>query len=104
MKAWRYIGILSIVLIMTIFTIAEGTRTIKVGYNIAEMEVELKDLVEENKNLKYKLNQSKTFEKISQRVENLRLGLVITDDEGSFILVNEAFKKRKRKPFGKVGA
>ncbi|MDR4505359.1 MAG: hypothetical protein MRK01_11300 [Candidatus Scalindua sp.] len=104
MKAWRYLCILSIVLIMTIFTIAEGTRTIKIGYKTAEMEKKLKDLVEENKNLEYKLNQSKTFETISQRVEELKLGLVITNDRGYIILVNKVYEKGRKRPYGKVGA
>jgi hypothetical protein len=89
---------------MTIFTIAEGTRAIKIGYNIAEMEKELKDLVEENKSLEFKLNQSKTLEMISKKVEELELGLVITNDNGYMILVNKAYGRVKRKPYGKVDA
>ncbi|GJQ57300.1 MAG: hypothetical protein D8M57_18100 [Candidatus Scalindua sp. AMX11] len=104
MKVSRYICILAIVLIMTIFTIAEGTRTIKIGYNIAEMEKELKGLVEENKSLEYRLNQSKTLERISKRVEDLELGLVITNDNGYIILVNKAYGRVKKIPYGKVGA
>lgn len=103
MKAWRYICILCIVLVMTIFTIAEGTRTIKIGYKTAEMEKELKNLVEENKNLEYKLDQMKTLDMISQRVEELKLDLVITNDKGYIILVNKAYEKGKKKPYGRVG-
>ncbi|MCP5005694.1 MAG: hypothetical protein GY941_17425 [Planctomycetes bacterium] len=103
MKAWRYTSVLVIVLVMMIFTIAEGTRTIKIGYNIAEMEEELKGLLEENKSLEYKLSQSKTLETISQKVEELQLDLEITDTNDYIILVNEPYENRKRKSYGKVG-
>jgi len=101
MKTGRYICILAIILFMTIFTIAEGTRTIKIGYEIPLKEKELVNLLEENKNLKYKLDKSKTLEMISQKVNELQLGLVMTDDEGYIIIVNEACEKMNGNPHGK---
>ena len=102
MKASRYICVLAIILFMTILMIAEGTRTIKIGYEIPLREKELVNLIEENKNLKYILEKSKNLEMISQKVNELQLGLVMTDDEGYIIIVNEACEKMHGKPHGKI--
>lgn len=45
MKVYRYVCILVVILVMTIFTISEDSRVIKIGYEITEMEKELKKII-----------------------------------------------------------
>ncbi len=89
---------------MTIFTIAEGTRTIKIGYSIAEMEEKLEKLIEEDKKLEYKLGKLKTLKKISLRVKEMKLGLFIPDDKKDTILVKEPYEHVNKNSYGKIEA
>ncbi|ODS33410.1 MAG: Cell division protein FtsL [Candidatus Scalindua rubra] len=57
MKVYRYVCILVVILVMTIFTISEDSRVIKIGYEITEMEKELKKLSEENKKVSTQVRQ-----------------------------------------------
>ena len=65
---------------MTLFTISESSRTIKIGYNISRMEKELKKLPEETKKLKYKLGKLKTLKIISLKVKDMKLNLIIPNN------------------------
>ncbi len=101
MRVCRYICILLIILIMTIFTISESSRTVKIGYNIARMEKELKKLSEKNKKLEYKSGRLKVPEKISLRVKDMKLNLIIPDKGKDIILVKKPHEHVNKNPHGK---
>jgi hypothetical protein len=89
---------------MTIFTISESSRTIKIGYNIAKMEKELIKLSEENKKLEYKSGKLKVREKVALRVRDMKLNLVIPDkgDKGKDImLVKKPHGHMHKNPHGR---
>jgi hypothetical protein len=86
---------------MTIFTISESSRTVKIGYNIARMEKELKRLSEENKKLEYKSGRLKIPEKISLRVKDMKLNLIIPDKGKDVILVKKPHEHMNKDPHGK---
>ncbi len=86
---------------MTIFTISESSRTVKIGYNIARMEKELKKLSEKNKKLEYKSGRLKVPEKISLRVKDMKLNLIIPDKEKDIILVKKPHEHMNKDPHGK---
>lgn len=87
MKICRYICIHLIILIMTIFTISESSRTIKIGYNIAKMEKELKILSEKNKKLEYKSGKLKGREMVSLKIKDMKLNLIVPAKYKDIILV-----------------
>ncbi len=86
---------------MTIFTISESSRTVKIGYNIARMEKELKRLSEENKKLEYKSGRLKIPEKISLRVKDMKLNLIIPDKGKDVILVKKPHEHMDKDPHEK---
>ncbi|MFQ5964470.1 MAG: hypothetical protein ACE5KZ_09320 [Candidatus Scalinduaceae bacterium] len=107
MKVCRYICILLIILIMTIFTISESSRIIRIGYKIARMEEELKKLPEESRKLIYKTDKLKTLNKISLRVKDMKLKLIILDNsngDDDIALVKTPQKHLKRNQHGKIEA
>ena len=81
MKVCRYGCILVVILIMAIFTMSEGSRKIQIGYDIARMEDELVRLSEERKKLKFKSGKLKKPEKISMKVQDMKLNLSVQKDE-----------------------
>ena len=81
MKVCRYVCVLVIILIMAIFTMSEGSRKIKIGYDIMKMENELARLSEESKKLKFRSGKLRKPEKISMKVKDMDLGLSIKEDE-----------------------
>ena len=93
MSICRYTCVLLIILVMTIFTMSESSRTIKVGYDIAKMEQELKKLSEENQKLVYKSDRLRTFNQISLKVKNMKLGLVLPDDNEKIKVVKILHKR-----------
>ncbi len=103
MKVCRYVCVLVIILIMAIFTMSEGSREIKIGYNIMKMENELVRLSEENKKLKFKSVKLRKPEKISMKVKDMDLGLSIKEDE-DIAVVKESYKYLNKKLLGKVEA
>ncbi len=86
---------------MTIFTISESSRTVNIGYNIARMEKELKRLSEENKKLEYKSDRLKVPEKISLRVRDMKLNLIIADKGKDIILVKKPHDHMNKNHHGK---
>ncbi len=86
---------------MTIFTISESSRTVKIGYNIARMEKELKKLSEKNKKLEYKSGRLKVREKVSLRVKDMKLNLIIPDKGKDIILVKKPHELMNKDPHGK---
>ena len=101
MKVCRYICMHLIILIMTIFTISESSRTIKIGYNIAKMEKELIKLSEENKKLEYESGKLKVHEKVALRVRNMKLNLIIPDKGKDIMLVKKPHWHMHKNPHGK---
>ena len=101
MRVCRYICVLLIILIMTIFTISESSRTVNIGYNIARMEKELKKLSEKNKKLEYKSGRLKVREKVSLRVKDMKLNLIIPDKGKDIILVKKPHEHMDKNPHGK---
>jgi hypothetical protein len=101
MKICRYVCMHLIILIMTIFTISESSRTIKIGYNIAKMEKELKILSEENKKLEYKSGKLKVHEMVSLRVKDMKLNLVVPAKGKDIILVKKPQEHMNKNPHGK---
>ncbi len=81
MKVCRYCCVLVVILIMAIFTMAEGSRKIQIGYDITRMENELVRLSEESKRLKFKSGKLKKPDKISMKVKDMKLDLSVQEDE-----------------------
>lgn len=67
---------------MTIFIISESSRTVKVGYDIANTEEELRKLLVESKKLEFRSDMLKTPKKIALRVKDMKLNLVMMDSGG----------------------
>ncbi len=81
MKVCRYGCILVVILIMAIFTMAESSRKIQIGYDITRLENELVKLSEESKKLKFKSCMLKKPDKILSKVRDMNLGLSVQEDE-----------------------
>jgi len=103
MKVCRYVCVLVIILIMAIFTMSEGSRKIKIGYDIMEMENELAMLLEEGKRLKFESGRLRKPEKISMKVNDMELGLSIKKEE-DIAVVKKIYKRMDKKLFGKIEA
>ncbi len=103
MKVCRYVCVLVIILIMAIFTMSEGSRKIKIGYDIMRMENELARLSEESKKLRFKSGKLRKPEKISMKVKDMDLGLSINEDE-DIAVVKKFHKNLNKKLFGKIEA
>ena len=103
MKICRYVCVLIIILIMAIFTMSEGSRKIKIGYDIMEMENELAMLSEEGKRLKFESGRLRKQEKISMKVNDMELGLSIKEDE-DIAVVKKDHKRMNKKLLGKIEA
>ncbi len=100
MKICRYICMLLITLVMTMFIISESSRSVKVGYDIANTEEELRKLLAENKKLEIKTDWLKTPRKMALRVENMKLNLVLMDSGGSSVAVarnSRRYQNRNRR-------
>ncbi len=103
MKVCRYVCVLVIILIMAIFTMSEGSRKIKIGYDIMKMENELVRLSEESKKLMFKSGQLRKHEKISMKVKDMDLGLSIKEDD-DIAVVKKSHKHLSKILPGKVEA
>ena len=100
MKICRYTCMLLITLIMTIFIISESSRTVKVGYDIANTEEELRKLLAENKKLEFRSDRLKTPKKIALRVKDMKLKLVMMDGGGSVVAIvknSRRYQNRNRR-------
>lgn len=102
MKVYRYVCILVVILVMTIFTISEDSRVIKIGYEITEMEKELKKLSEENKKLALKSDKLKTYDKISLKVKDMKLNLIISDGYKDITIVKTPQEQPNKNLHGKI--
>lgn len=98
MRVCRYVCVLIIILIMAIFTMSEGSRKIKIGYNIMEMENELARLSEESKKLKLESAKLKKPEKISMKIKDMNLGLSIKEEEDIAVVKKSHKNLSKRLP------
>jgi hypothetical protein len=82
---------------------SEGSRKIKIGYDIMRMENELARLSEESKKLRFKSGKLRKPEKISMKVKDMDLGLSIKEDE-DIAVVKKFHKNLNKKLFGKIEA
>jgi len=82
---------------------SEGSRKIKIGYDIMEMENELAMLLEEGKRLKFESGRLRKPEKISMKVNDMELGLSIKKEE-DIAVVKKIYKRMDKKLFGKIEA
>ncbi len=103
MKVCRYGCVLVVILIMAIFTMAEGSRKIQIGYDITRMENELVRLSEESKRLKSKSGKLRKPDKISMKVKTMKLDLSIQEDE-DIAVVKKFPKHMDKKPGNKIEA
>ena len=103
MKVCRYGCVLVVILIMAIFTMAEGSRKIQIGYDITRMEDELARLSEESKKLKFKSDKLKKTEKISMKVKDMKLDLSVQKDE-DIAVVKKSHKHLDKKLGSKIEA
>lgn len=103
MKVCRYGCILVVLLVMAIFTMAEGSRIIKIGYDVTKMENDLARLSEENKKLRFKSDKLKWPEIISSKVKDMNLNLIIQEEEG-IAVVKKSHKNLNKKLLGKIEA
>ncbi len=103
MKVCRYGCILVVILIMAIFTMAEGSRKIQIGYDITRMENELVRLSEESKRLKSKSGNLRKPDKISMKVKDMKLDLSVQEDE-DIAIVKKSPKHLDKEPGNKIEA
>ena len=88
MKVCRYGFILVVLLVMAIFAMSEGSRIIKIGYDVTKMENDLARLSEDNKKLRFKSDKLKWPEIISLKVKDMNLNLIIQKEEGIAVVKN----------------
>ncbi len=103
MKVCRYGCILVVILIMAIFTMAEGSRKIQIGYDITRMENELVRLSEESKRLKFKSGKLRKQDKIAMKVKDMKLNLGVQEDE-DIAVVKKSPEHLKKEPGNKIEA
>jgi len=103
MKVCRYGFILVVLVVMAIFTMSEGSRIIKIGYDVTKMENELSRLSEECKKLRFKSDKLKSPEMISLKVKGMKLDLIVQEEEGIAIVKKSHKSLNKRLP-GKIEA
>ncbi len=103
MKVCRYGCILVVILIMAIFNMSEGSRTIQIGYDITRMENELTRLSEESKKLKFQSGKLKKPDKISMKVKDMKLDLSVQKDE-DIAVVKKSHKHLDKKLGSKIEA
>ncbi len=103
MKVCRYGCILVVLLVMAIFTMSEGSRIIKIGYDVTKMENELARLSEESKKLRFKSDKLKRPEMISLKVKGMKLDLIVQEEE-SVSIVRKSHKKLNKRLPGKIEA
>ncbi|MGR3174829.1 MAG: hypothetical protein ACUZ8N_09550 [Candidatus Scalindua sp.] len=103
MKVCRYGCILVVLLVMAIFTMSEGSRIIKIGYDVTEMENELAKLSEEGKKLRFRSDKLKRPELISLKVKDMKLDLIVQEDEG-IAIVKKSHKNLNKRLLGKIEA
>ena len=103
MRIYRYGCILVVLLVMAIFTMSEGSRIIKIGYDVAKMEDELARLSEESKKLRFKSDKLKKPEMISLKVKDMKLDLIVQEEE-SIAIAKESHKKLNKRLPGKIEA
>jgi cell division protein FtsL len=103
MSICRYVCILVVIVIMTIFTMSEGSRIIRIGYNVTSMENDLARLSEENKKLKFKSGKLKRPEEISLKLKDMNLDLII-QEEKDIAVAKKSQKSRYKRPYGKIEA
>ena len=103
MKVCRYGCILGVLLGMAIITMSEGSRIIKIGYDVTKMENELARLSEESKKLRFKSDKLKRPEMISLKVKGMKLDLIVQEEE-SVSIVRKSNKNLNKKLPGKIEA
>ncbi len=103
MKVCRYGCILVVLLVMAIFTMSEGSRIIKIGYDVTKMENELARLSEESKKLRFKSDKLKRPEMITLKVKDMKLDLIAQEEE-SISIAKESHKKLNKRLPGKIEA
>ncbi len=103
MRIYRYGCILVVLLVMAIFTMSEGSRIIKIGYDVTKMEDELARLSEESKKLRFKSDKLKKPEMISLKVKDMKLDLIVQEEE-SVSIVRKSNKNLNKKLPGKIEA
>jgi cell division protein FtsL len=103
MRIYRYGCILVVLLVMAIFTMSEGSRIIKIGYDVTKMEDELARLSEESKKLRFKSDKLKKPEMISLKVKGMKLDLIVQEEE-SIAIAKESHKKLNKRLPGKIEA
>ena len=103
MKVCRYGCILGVLLVMAIFTMSEGSRIIKIGYDVTKMENELARLSEESKKLRFKSDKLRRPEMISLKVKDMKLDLIVQEEEG-IAIAKESHKKLNKRLPGKIEA
>ena len=103
MRICRYGCILVVLLVMAIFTMSEGSRIIKIGYDVTKMEDELARLSEESKKLRFKSDKLKRPEMITLKVKDMKLDLIVQEEE-SIAIAKESHKKLNKRLPGKIEA
>ena len=82
---------------------SEGSRIIKIGYDVTKMEDELARLSEESKKLRFKSDKLKRPEMISLKVKGMKLDLIVQEEE-SVSIVRKSNKNLNKKLPGKIEA
>jgi hypothetical protein len=82
---------------------SEGSRIIKIGYDVTKMENELARLSEESKRLRFKSDKLKRPEMISLKVKGMKLDLIVQEEE-SISIAKESHKKLNKRLPGKIEA
>ncbi len=82
---------------------SEGSRVIKIGYDVTKMENELVRLSEESKKLSFKSDKLKRPEMISLKVKGMKLDLIVQEEE-SIAIVKKSHKSLNKRLLGKIEA
>jgi hypothetical protein len=82
---------------------SEGSRIIKIGYDVTKMENELARLSEESKKLRFKSDKLKRPEMITLKVKDMKLDLIVQEEE-SISIAKESHKKLNKRLPGKIEA
>jgi len=82
---------------------SERSRIIKIGYDVTKMEDELARLSEESKKLRFKSDKLKRPEMITLKVKDMKLDLIVQEEESTSI-VRKSNKNLNKKLPGKIEA
>jgi len=71
----KFLPLVGITVIMTLFIVWEQVQTTKCGYKVAELQKKITDLQEKNRRLECQVSALKKPERIAQAIQSMKLDL-----------------------------